>query len=996
MRSNAQSASPEHFIAPFDVARVAADGVTVITPNRRLAAALKQSFDAAQQHAGHRAWASPDILPITTFLERTFARLKMKLAVLNPDAAAPDHPQLLDASQSQLIWEHVIRQSDAGGLDGLLSIPQTAKQAVAAWTIANQWQLLAAMRVMPLHDDGQAFLAWARRYQQRLREMNGIDQAMLSDELAEMLTTNQANAESAKTILPDTLLTAGFDIVTPQHQRFLQVCGEIGVNVESLPANNNDMAATVSRLAFDHDDAELRAAAKWAREQLEVDANRRLAIVVPNLRDQRSRISRVLTDALQPSARAEMAMNNEAALALFNISLGQPLSDYALAHDALRLIEFAQQRPIAMLDFSALLRSPFIAGADTEMARRAHLDAVFRDRGVTEISLFALQKQLKLSTGTRLENATRACPKFSVVIDQVALLPAGAGPAKKSSTSTFTAAPTPHDWSRHFTRVLRAWRFPGDRPLGSVDFQVWAKFRDALETLAALQSVQPRMRADEALAQLRRIVADAVFQPESANETEAPIQVLGILESAGQALHGFDAMWVTGLSDDAWPLAARPNPFIPVSLQRRAGVIEASAAASLALDQRITDGWLQSAATIIFSHACFEGGNSSGDQPRAASALIKNFPLVSSLSPVAAENNSANYAEALVASVNQQTLEFIPDESLSPLPAPTTVAGGATIMRDQAACPFRAFARHRLGAATLATPQTGLDAADRGTLLHQVMALTWGRLKRQDALLVMPQESLDLLVAECVQHTLADAHANGESSLVGRFAEIENTRLRRVVMNWLDLERARPPFVVVACEQNRQVEIGGLNMRLRLDRLDRLGKDGSGNGNSGGQNRDAVIDYKTGPSQVKSWLGDRPDEPQLPLYFHTAENPVSAVAFARLKRGKTFGFEGLSAEEVDIPGVSPVAQKRGMDKFGIDSWQTLTKQWQVALENLANEFTRGVARVDPKHGAPTCQQCDLQSVCRIAEINAAQMRISDDENGDDGIEVGGGGRESDE
>jgi hypothetical protein len=45
----------------------------------------------------------------------------------------------------------------------------------------------------------------------------------------------------------------------------------------------------------------------------------------------------------------------------------------------------------------------------------------------------------------------------------------------------------------------------------------------------------------------------------------------------------------------AWPIPARPNPFIPVALQRAAGVPESSAAASLDLDSRITRGWLDHA-----------------------------------------------------------------------------------------------------------------------------------------------------------------------------------------------------------------------------------------------------------------------------------------------------------------------------------------------------------------------------------------------------------------
>jgi len=44
------------------------------------------------------------------------------------------------------------------------------------------------------------------------------------------------------------------------------------------------------------------------------------------------------------------------------------------------------------------------------------------------------------------------------------------------------------------------------------------------------------------------------------------------------------------------------------------------------------------------------------------------------------------------------------------------------MVKDQAACPFRAFAAHRLGAEGLQFPHTGLDALERGTLVHRVLA----------------------------------------------------------------------------------------------------------------------------------------------------------------------------------------------------------------------------------------------------------------------------------
>jgi inactivated superfamily I helicase len=153
---------------------------------------------------------------------------------------------------------------------------------------------------------------------------------------------------------------------------------------------------------------------------------------------------------------------------------------------------------------------------------------------------------------------------------------------------------TPAEWARHFSEVLKAAGFPGERALDSDEFQAQAKWHEALGDLSKLDRVSKEIPFSEALQSLHRICADTLFQPET---PDTPIQVLGLLESVGVE---FDHLWVTGLTDDAWPLKSSPNPFLPLALQRKAGIPEASAETSLALDRRITDGWKQAAAEDCF------------------------------------------------------------------------------------------------------------------------------------------------------------------------------------------------------------------------------------------------------------------------------------------------------------------------------------------------------------------------------------------------------------
>ncbi len=922
-------------------ALINAERATVVTPNRRLASYIKDRFDDAQRASGKTAWVTPDILPLATFLERCYQTSCLR-------NVGDDPAMLLDVAQNQLLWEQVVEASDVAA--HLLSSSQTAKQAAAAWTVANAWGLLPAMRNIPLAEDAETFLRWAKRFQQLCRDRNVIDSAVIASSMAASMQERRAEWME---ILPQCFYMAEFDIVTPQQQAFFGECGALGASIQSVQLGENQTQVQCGRVEFSTEGDELRGCALWARQRLQVNPAQRIAIVVPDLKGKRNDIARALTDALLPGHRGGLTGASGNPADGFNISLGCALGDYALVHDAIALIAFAQKRALPIVEVSALLRSPFIAGAEVEIGPRATLDAVLRKVLGVEISLFGLQRKLKLSNEAALKHAAIRCPTFLKIIDRVASneeSPAGA----KAEKNAASRKPSPRDWSRHFGQLLSAWGFPGDTPLSSTDYQVLEKFRDALSQLAALELVQPRMRIDEAINHLRRIVADTVFQPEAAQDVAAPIMVLGVLESAGQS---FDALWVTGLSEDAWPLAVRPNPFIPASLQRAAGVPEASADASLALDQRITQSWRNAAREVIFSHAKAGSDNSAGDQERKASALIRDVE-VRELATLIETGEVTDLASALLA--NRQ-LECVPDTPLSSLPAPVKVSGGAAVLRDQAACAFRAFARHRLGARALETPATGLDAADRGTLLHRVLSLVWTRLKTLTDLLALDEAATAALVTEVIGVAIEEARIKGLESLTGRFAEIEGARLRRLVIEWLTYERERGPFAVVACERAHDVTLSGLSMRLRLDRLDQL-QDGT----------HALIDYKTGNAKVADWLGERMDEPQLPLYFQTSEQAVTVLAFARVKRGirgKVFGFEGVSAVGDLLPDVVPIEQKAGMEKKGYVSWDVLTAEWERSLHALATDFIGGDSQVDPKNGALTCAQCDLQSLCRISELS---------------------------
>lgn len=845
--------------ALFEVlARGHAAKCAVLTPNTRLAQALMQAFDARQVAQGLGSWEAPDILPAGSFFERLWDD------AMHEDTGAP-LPMLLTSLQEQHLWEEAIRGSARGS--ALLAPAQTALQCRDAWRLAHAWRITRSGG----NEDADAFGEWSRAY---LKLAGGdIDAARLPE-----LAAGLVDADKVRT-----LVIHAFDILPPQTTDFLAACAARGIEVRRCASPR--IASTPRRAMFASARDELEAVAAWARSRLDAGA-RRIGVVVPDLQARRREIARVFTRVMGSPAP-------------FNISLGQALADYPLVDAALSIIGIAH-REAEFAVASRIVRSPFIGGAVSEMAARARLDARLRR---------TLPAMLTLA---RLVGAVQACPLlrrhleglYAVAVSQPSPERGGGGGAELVRGS-------PHDWSRHFSALLDAAGFPGERVLDSTEFQTLAKWNETLAELARLERVAPRMSLAQALAKLRRLCAETLFQPES---PASPVQVLGILESAGL---DFEHLWVTGLSDDAWPLDARPNPFIPVALQKRAGIPAASAEASFELDRRMTDGWLGAAREVVVSHP-----SRAEDRELAVSPLIAGIPE-------GAPGHAAipRHRDQLFAA---RELETVADGGAPALVA-KAVHGGARVLADQAACPFRAFARHRLGARALEEPDPAPGALERGMLLHELMKRLWDALKGSAALAGDVEGAIAKAAAEAV-----DALA-----IAGRMAELERARMARLAREWLEVERRRAPFEVVATEQDRALVIGPLALSGRIDRLDRLA-DGS----------HALIDYKAGKVSRTDWMGERPNDPQVPLYAVTAAEEIGAVAFARLKTGE-MKFSGY-AREKDLV-------ERARD------WPGLLAGWKSELERLGNGFHGGDARVDPKKGLATCRLCDLQPLCRVHE-----------------------------
>ncbi|MDX1375597.1 MAG: PD-(D/E)XK nuclease family protein [Burkholderiales bacterium] len=887
----------------------------MITVNRRLARVLRERHCAARAGSRLRVWETPDVVPWMAWLERLWQELC--------ERRETDVPALLGAEQELALWEQVVAEHARGEHEaGLLQRGAAARAAREAWALLAGWRLSAERDLGGGGEETRVFAAWARDYRERCREAGWTDHASLAGLVAR-------DVRAAMPARLEEIVLVGFDDPTPQQRALFAALAAAGVTVRSAPPPA--LAARARRTSFASEDEEVHAAARWARARVEQGDTGPVGVVVPDLDGRRERVERIFLDVLHPGHARPGAAETARA---FNISLGRPLTRVALASDALLALGTLRAR-LPLGELGRLLLSPYLDLG--ELGSRARLDAELRRIGEPEWRLASLPAWIRRIA----EAAARGAPRradpatASRLVDVVARVLA--------RVESLPARQPVAQWAGTFAALLDDLGWPGPRALSSHEFQSVEAVHDLLAELAALGPVLPDLALGQALSQLERLAGRTVFQAQS---PPAPVQVLGMLEASGIE---YSALWLSGLHDVAWPEPPRPNPFLPAALQRAHGMPRASPEVALRRASTWTKRMLASAPEVIASHA-----RRLGEEPLGPSALVAHLPeLESAVVPVPAAPGEAHaiHAEA-------PPLERIDDERAPALAPHAPVRGGAAVLGDQSACPFRAFALHRLGAGDVAAPASAVDARVRGTVAHRLLELLWRRIETHAGLVALSADERARVIAESVREALESEAWRRPVTLRGRMLALERARLEAMAEAWLAIEAARAPFRVTA-ERGGEARIGGLTLGLRPDRVDRT---------AGGDL--VVIDYKTGQCGPSQWLGARPEEPQLPFYAVALESGgtdrVAGIAFAVLRSGE-LRFAGVGAEEDLLPGVDELSASRGAIRAEASDWAALMELWRTRLEALGVAFAAGDARVDPREPGITCRYCGLQPLCRVHE-----------------------------
>lgn len=875
--------------------------ILILTPTARLARAHEHARALERQVAGELAWHAAPVMPFPSWLTR-----------LRDDwfltAQAPAVP--ISAAQALVLWQGVIDR------DVFIGEPRVAEMVAASWRTLHEYAIAAPAQwsAAMLSEDSRRFQDWCRRFVVRCEERGFIDEWRFAGDLPRLIAAGQVT-------LPECIRLAGFELpLTPLQLAILDAAAAAGCAIERDGAEAPGGAPATLQSAVgapapervkelvDHD-AELMAAARWARACLEAQPEQRIGIVVPRLREHLDTVERCLRKVFDPGSFALEARRHEP----WHISLGPALGQRALVADALAVIRMDPQR-ISQPEARALLRSPFLADWDDEAPARARaLNQIIGYR-----AYWIDAEQLAREAGEQ------GAEDFAARLGRW---------ARRQRDHRDTARPS--TWIARFQQELEAIGFGRGRALDSCEYQVLQRFHDLLEEFSALDVVSDRPLSRSAAArQLAERAGRSAFRERNPG---APVEILGVEEALGSR---FDALWITGLDNETWPAPTRRDPFIPAHLQ--AEVPAATAPGALERARAELAGLMRGAPHVVGSFS--RGGD---NHQRCLAPLLGDVPM--------------DAGEPARVDERQAPVEKLAEDTRAPTHPGGEVRGGTAVLQHQSDCPFRAFAEHRLGAEELRPPRPGLDARDRGSLLHAALEHLWRDVDGLAALEALGEDGIASRIDAANDAALAAFTEQNPLALTEAGLAIEGECLRGSLTDWVAIERQRHPFTVTAVEQRVDLDFAGLKLTGKIDRIDEVEGGGA-----------LIIDYKTGNTSRNGWApDDRLADVQLPAYAQGLAEPPVALAFALLKPDR-MTFDGLAEVDLGTPNLEVIGNTGGRSRFrDVRDWTELTDHWRRQLDELASEFLSGTAAVLPREKR-VCDYCHLQALCRIHERKAME------------------------
>jgi|GEM_PF-6775292 len=966
----------------------------ILTPNRRLVGFVHQQLDRYHRFQLRRNfWERPTIFAFSNWLKEIWNN-------------SQNSTVLLSAAQERALWEKIIVDvginidADDGSTFDILSltsgkISPLVDQAMAAWRLLRNWKVsLEQLSRYSLNDEMRSFYQWAHKFTVTLADHNWCTTSDLPHLIIQGLLC-QLNQESEKSavsktlnpfaILPHHLLLVGFEQLTlsPQEQALLGVVQQLGCNIEYLDPNQNEPQVNRQTcLVFNKPDEEIYAMARWAYQRWLAQPDSDIGCIVPDLHVRRDEVARIFTEVFTVAAittllgketnqeertikkddLSHQVQQRNVAFS-FNISVGKLLASYPVVDAALTLLGLGRES-LSIDEWQKIFTTPFL--------KDYWLNPTVGAIAWEEIkTLTAYTRNDYLSCATVLSVLKKIDPQLTQVISNY----------RDALVQFQRLSQSLRSWGKFFAEQLQRLGWPGTRQPNSSEYQTLQCWHELLiDEFSSLDLIMsPVLSYKTALDKLTNLARQKIFQPQQTQHTTpqhvevdsvdhdlnkffncgANINILGVLEAAGL---NFDYLWVMGMNDQNWPLSPKPNIFLPIVLQKQMNMPNSSTTRELEFCREITTRWERSARRIVYSYT----------QQQDDGVVVNLSPLLSHVAVITDYKDELELNSKFEHKLNEilwqsgkDYLESYLDNSAPSVGIDEKTRGGSGILKSQAQCPFQAFAKYRLQALTKLSGDSGIKIL-RGNIIHYALERIWQLIQDRNQLLKNNKDELQKIINNAIEFGISRIKSDRRQNkslvyLPEHHLDLEKTCLQRLLWQWLELEKKREFFKVIAIEKEIELNLGRLPLRLRVDRIDELAS-----------GKRIIIDYKTGKEmpRLRDCLEVPPSAPQLPLYYVAlADRDVVALLFAHVNLESHKPFYGINICNEYLFSSQP-----GLGMWKDVDGQQMCGDWLHSLLTLANDFMNGVVAIAPRR-REDCDRCGLLGICRRGELHLSKFKM---------------------
>lgn len=903
----------------------------LLTPNQRLARKLLSEGCVYKQS---KILKSFNIQSLNDFIAKLFD-LIIETGLLSKAYF------VLNNWQRELLFKKIIDNSsktnnhnnDNNNID--ISADSLYKKAIQAWSIAKQWGLDWHSWFDYLQPESRLFCNWAGLYNNYLLENNYLDPDEKLNIIIELLDVNNSlnNSLAFKKLLNITSIDLyGFDDYSVQFSNLITKLKQLsikinildlnlGVEEQKLCGNQNINIYTAS-----NQQDEYYAVAAWAKQHYENNINK-IGIIVPDLSNHREKLIKVFEEII-PDRQ------------VWNISGGEPLANVPVIKVALIILELVLLGKVSLNDVRFLLKSNHylkygknIVDYD-QIKLNSQIDDLLchlENYGYDEVSITDIvakvgvfNKELAdilICSYDSIQSQQLKLPSnWAYIYSQILLdigWPAGLGAVANNSSEKYSA-----------------------ENISSVIYQAIACLQNCLQQISLLDNIYGSVTANQIYKDLKDLLNNTPFQIETDQNI---IDILGMLEGAGI---NYDKLWLFSLTADVWPSTPDPNPFIPIDIQRKYHLPHATAERELEYAKKLTKRYLVSAQDITISYCKL-----SDDQENNLSPLVPLVPNFNNIHAVYKPDSlyldKANISKLfnLFNLFDLFDLEYFID-SYGPKITKAHIKSGVKAIRLQALCPFRAFAETRLSAMRNYKLSIGPSVQLRGEIVHKALELFFTEFNTREKLQNLKQDAdfYSKKLHQIIYYSINLFKTNYENIFTTGIVIIETELIYDLINQWLDLELLRDNFTVLALEKKYLLKLNNIQFNVRVDRIDQL---------ETSEQEIIIIDYKTNKQNINSLYTEDLLEPQLPLYcFIEGLNKVAAVLYAQILEENP-SYNGLGHKQININGCAYEAD-----------WELLVNKWKVKINQLANDYSGGLASVTPIYKEQTCSRCHLSGLCR--------------------------------